>query len=407
MVKAGWDKETVAIYELLFFAAHLLSFAWSTGVNNALLAYYPTLGDERKGVMIFNAALLMLFISVVITSIFLFFREPIMGLLTDNADLPYTSWIAIFLMCSPAAILVQSIYLLREEPRKITFNTHVIFILQLIVVAVAILIFGTVKALVIGVVLWSIFKFMWLISMLIKYATPSFDSTLFKTFGLFSIPLILQFVLSNGMEYVDGIIVNQYFDAKEFPVFRYGSKELPITVILVVSLTSAMIPLAVNNLGETLTEIKVRTKKLMHILFPLSAVLILISPIIYRLVYSDEYIASAQLFNVYLLILSTRILLPQVVMYANQRNGALLWMTIIELLVNVGLSIWWAQSMGLVGIAYATVVANICHSGMMILYNKYSLKVDSSRYIPWKSYGLYLMLLFGSYMASTQIHNYG
>ena len=64
MVKAGWPKEKVAIYELLFFAAHLLSFAWSTGVNNALLAYYPTLNEERKKILLFNAGLLLMILSI-------------------------------------------------------------------------------------------------------------------------------------------------------------------------------------------------------------------------------------------------------------------------------------------------------------------------------------------------------
>ena len=50
MVNAGWDKDKVAIYELLFFTANLLSFAWSTGLKNALLSYFPSLAqnDKRK-----------------------------------------------------------------------------------------------------------------------------------------------------------------------------------------------------------------------------------------------------------------------------------------------------------------------------------------------------------------------
>jgi len=209
MVKAGWDKETVAIYELLFFAAHLLSFAWSTGVNNALLAYYHTQDQD-------------------------------------------------------------------------------------------VLILGTVQALVIGIVLWSVIRFIWLLAVLTSYSSGRFDNLMFKAFAWFSVPLILQFALSSGMEYVDGIIVNQYFDSQSFPIFRYGSRELPITMILVVALSSAMIPLAVKDLESTLSEIKERTKRLIHFLFPLSIILILISPYVYSLVYSEAYRASAQLFNIYI-----------------------------------------------------------------------------------------------------------
>ena len=407
MVKAGWPKEKVAIYELLFFAAHLLSFAWSTGVNNALLAYYPTLDEGRKKILLFNAGLLLIIISVIVASVFWVFNEPILHLLTDHQELPYTEWITLYLICSPATVLIQAIYLLRSEPNKITHYTHAIFILQLGFIITAIFGFGTVEALVVCIAIWSLIKLMWLLIILIRHSQFQFDSVLFKAFGWFAIPLILQFVLSNGMEYVDGIIVNQYFSAADFPVFRYGSRELPITVILVVSLSSAMIPLAVKHLDSTLQEIKLGTRKLMHVLFPLSIVLILTSPFIYTYVYSQDYIASAQLFNIYLLILTTRILLPQVVMYARQRNGALLVMTFIELIINVSLSIWWAQSYGLTGIAYATVVANICHTMMMIVYNKVSLRVSPISYIPFKTYSIYVFLIIGAYLASTQMYSYG
>lgn len=407
MVKVGWDKETVAIYELIFFAAHLLSFAWSTGVNNALLAYYPTLHEEKKKVLLFNVVILMFTFSVVVTILFWFFRSSIMDLLTDHSDLPYTEWIILFLICSPASILIQAIYLLRNEPQKITTYTHWIFTAQLIIVGVAILGFDSVEALVIGISLWSAIKFLWLIIVTSKYTLKQFDFNLYKTFLWFALPLIFQFVLSNGMEYVDGIIVNQYFDVSNFPVFRYGAKELPITIILVISLTSAMIPLAVADLKGTLLQIKERTKKLMHILFPLSALLILISPYVYSWIYSEAYIVSAQLFNIYLLILITRIILPQVVLYAKQHNGVILFFTALELLLNVGLSIWWSQSLGLAGIAYATVVANVFYSLMLVIYTKIRLGVSPTSYIPLRTYSIYIMILLGVFILSTQLYNYG
>ena len=407
MVKAGWDKETVAIYELLFFAAHLLSFAWSTGVNNALLAYYHTQDQDRAGDILFNAAALLFSLAVVVVILFLTFKSSILNLITDKADLPYAHWIGLYLFCSPVTVLIQSVYLLRDEPQKITRYTHIIFLLQLCIITVAVLILGTVQALVIGIVLWSVIRFIWLLAVLTSYSSGRFDNLMFKAFAWFSVPLILQFALSSGMEYVDGIIVNQYFDSQSFPIFRYGSRELPITMILVVALSSAMIPLAVKDLESTLSEIKERTKRLIHFLFPLSIILILISPYVYSLVYSEAYRASAQLFNIYLLILSSRILLPHVVMYAKQRNVALLKMSIVELIINVGLSIWWAQSMGLAGIAYATVVANVSYSLMMIGYNRYILNIPSKSYIPWKAYSFYMILLVGTFILSMQIHDYG
>lgn len=404
MVKMGWAKEKVAIFELLFFTAHILSFAWSVGIKNALLTIYPSTIEADKPKFLFNVAILLFGVSILIGVTFYTFHESIFALLAGDPALPYALWLTIFLICTPVTILVEMTYLLIGLPHKIVKYTHFIYPVQVVLTLIAIIGFDSVRLLVVAMAIWSLIKFVWLIIVLIKHSKWQLEIKSISRFWWFALPLVIQFMVTNGMDYMDGIIVNHFFATDQFPVFRYGAKELPINTILVVALSSAMVPLAVSNMKASLVEIKARTHGLMKYLFPLSAVLILCAPIIYKAVYSEEYMQSAFIFSVYLLILLSRILLPQVIMLASKRNNALLIVTVIELAVNVGLSIWWARAFGLIGVAYATLVANIIHAMLMLAYCKWKLHISPGQYIPVRSYLGYSFMLLGAYILSIYIY---
>ena len=343
-------------------------------------------------------------ISTIVAVLFSIYGSVIFNWITAQEDLPFKKWIVVYLLFGPVTVITEMIYMLYHRPDRIVYYTHWIYNIQLVLIVIAIVGVGTVHALVIAITIWVVIKILWLLSVLRTYADWTVDSTMIKVFGLFSLPLILQFVISHSASYVDGIIVNYYFEESQFPVFRYGAKELPITTILVVSMASAMIPLAVTHLQDTLVAIKRRTRIMMHYLFPLSAILILISPLLFKRVYSAEYVLSAQIFNVYLLILISRILVPHIIMLSQKKNVPLLVFAIIELAVNVGLSILWASQYGLVGVAFATLVANLAHTMMMITYNAFVLSILPYSYIDWKPYLSYSLLLVCAFVLSYQIH---
>ncbi|MEO1715241.1 MAG: lipid II flippase MurJ, partial [Bacteroidota bacterium] len=219
-------------------------------------------------------------------------------------------------------------------------------------------------------------------------------------------PLLLHLLIGNSVEYIDGLIVTSYFpDEGAFAVFRYGARELPLTTLLVGAVVTAMIPVASRSLGQGMQEIRSKTLRLSHWLFPLSAVLMLLSPWLFPFVYNADFQESAIVFNWYLLILGTRILLPQVLLIAKGHNYFLVISAIIETLVNVGLSLWWVRSYGLGGIAAASVVANLINKLNMMIYCRWQWGIRPGQYIALPWYFSYLALLIVAYIISDQWWN--
>lgn len=217
-------------------------------------------------------------------------------------------------------------------------------------------------------------------------------------FLLFAFPLIVHMLVGNGMEYVDGFIINHFFDQATFAQFRYGARELPLVAVLVGSVSTALIPDAVNSMDDALKKVKTKITQLGNFLFPISISLMLLSSTIFPIIYSEDFAISAQIFNIYLLIITSRILMPQVVIFARHNNLILVISAIVELVVNVALSLVLLQYFGILGIAWATVIAFMVNKTILIVFAYTKHGIPLGKYLNIRHYFLWIFLLCISYL---------
>jgi Na+-driven multidrug efflux pump len=130
----------------------------------------------------------------------------------------------------------------------------------------------------------------------------------------------------------------------------------------------------------------------------------LLSPLLFPIAYNADAVESAQIFNVYLLILSSRILMPQVVIMSHQKNYFLVVSAIVEIAINVVLSLILVKVYGLVGIAFASVIAYLVDKILLIIYSHQVLKTPVTKYVSIGKYFFYNGLLFASYLAAEAIY---
>ena len=219
-----------------------------------------------------------------------------------------------------------------------------------------------------------------------------------------ALPLLLFAAIGKGSEYVSGLAVSMLFeDEKAFAVFRYGARELPLAVLMVGALVTALTPELIENQALGLERIKAQTRKLSHWLYPLSMASMLAAPLLFPLFFNEDFKASAIIFNIFTLLLASRILLPQVVTMAAGKNYVLTLSALAELAVLVVLSFWWGRSFGLVGIAWAAVAAFMVDRILLIWYNWRVLKISPAAYIDWKYWAGYNLLMVAVFWVSMQL----
>ena len=277
--------------------------------------------------------------------------------------------------------------------------------MQLVAVIIPLLLGLGLEEIFLGLIWMSAVKFIWLLVLIWRHTTFSIDYQMLMPFYALALPLVLKAFLNRGYESIDGLIVNSYFqDESAFAIFRYGAREMPYVTLFIGAIVTAMLPQMASNLEGGMQSLKEQTLKLSKWMFPLSAAFMLASPWIFAKVFSPEFRDSAYVFNVYLLMLSSRVLLPQAVVMAKEKSYFLLLSAAIEIIVNVSLSLLFVRIFGLLGIAFASVIAFYVNKINQMIYLKTKHDISPSQYVAVRPHFAFSVLLYGSFVLSLFLH---
>ncbi len=108
--------------------------------------------------------------------------------------------------------------------------------------------------------------------------------------------------------------------------------------------------------------------------------------------FNAELAEAYEIFNILLLILLSRMLFPQSILLAIRKNKSMIYASFIEFVVGIALSLWWINSLGIMGVAWAMVAAHIADKLVLIYFAKKE-GFPLSSYFPWKIYLLYAIPL--------------
>jgi O-antigen/teichoic acid export membrane protein len=270
--------------------------------------------EEQHGPILFNIHVLLSAISMVSAMLLLALNRPISGQLLHGQPIPAPFLLAVYLVVNSPSMLTEYIYLIRNQPRRILLYAIITFSLQVVAVGLPPFLGFSVVHSIMGLLVVSGIRLVWLYSLLSQYKRLRFDLSLMKKIGTLSWPLVLATLLSSSAQYIDGFIVTAWFSPADFAVFSYGARELPLAILLANSLSMAMVPrFAGAKLDSPLAELRSEVYRLGIFLFPVTIIALLISHRAFPFVFSAEFEQSATIFNVYLMLLISRLLFPQTI----------------------------------------------------------------------------------------------
>ncbi len=400
LVKSGYSTSDVSTFEWFLFVANAFGFFWSMGLKNAFLSYYPDLKRSDRNCLFFNMSILFLLLSILSAVLIYIFRRKL-GLEHSETLYPLLVY-TVFIFVSG----LSEMFLLVQKNARGIFGYAVLVYGGYLFLLGGLAVYGTTIIVLYGLALWAFLRFLFLVYQNVRFQDFRWSPTGSKGMVVFALPLIVQVLLGNGLEYTDGFIVRHFFDHAEFAVFRYGARELPLNTVLISSISASMVPLAVQALGPTMHQIKMRISRLMDWLFPLSAVLILLSPHLFVIAFDHRYHYAALIFNIYLLMICSRVLLPQVALYAGKANTTLMYVSLVEFCLNVALSLLLLRTWGMAGIAFATVLAAMVEKILLAWYAFNKLGVHWRQYIVMPKYLIWSVIVWIAFGASLLIYRF-
>ena len=402
--KSHLTRADIGSWEMFLFIAGLVTFFWVTGIIQSLLPLYHRnktyrkLGDNgtTKSPEIFNAFLLLCFFSL------LFF---IMGHSIKNyfsvfnmsGNVPYINFLLLYILLSSPVCLIEYIYLLNNRSYRIFQYGVYTFSLQLILVITPILLDKDIMWSIYGLLGVAVVRWVWLIILLRRYTEMKISYEFMKEHLYMGTPLILTSLISGSAQYIDGVIVSAiYRDPAMFAWFRYGAKEFPLVLMLASGLSNAMLPefSTRSRMKESLAKIKVKSKKLMHICFPATMLIMLFARWIFPRMFTPEFQKSADIFLIYALLVIPRLLFPQTVIIGRKKTHISLFAALLELAFNIPLSLLMIKwGYGLVGVALSTFIVYTIGKIYLSGYLWVKMKIRPTDYIPVKLFIFYSFLL--------------
>ena len=366
----------------MLFLGSVLSFFWLSGLTQSLLANYQ---PKEKSKEFFNAFLVLSGVSVLVFIAFRLLITPYSFMANNPEVLAHYATFSFYLLFIGPSFLAEYILLLKEKSKGLALYGIVAFGTQLAAVVLPIAYGYGLEMAVQGLVFSSIVRFIITIGLLIKYAEFKVDGGFIQQFLITAGPLMAATLLSGSAEYLDGFIVSKYFDEGTFAVYRYGAKEFPLVLLMANAFSNGMVPkVAQLGLKGAMQTIKKESRQLMHLFFPISIGFMVLSDWAYPLLFNPEFAESAAVFNVYLLLVVSRLVFPQTLLIGLKKTKIIMSVAALELAVNFGLSIFFVNQFGLVGIAFATVIASILDKLVLMFMLQTSEGVSPINYWPWK-----------------------
>jgi len=394
LAKSGLSTADIGSYELLLYLGTIVAFFWVNGLLQGMPPLFARLEEGERKIFIFNVFLVFCAIALVLCALLFWGERWVAPLLTGQAGLPCYGWFCIYLLFNLPTFPVEVIYLLQEKPGHILVWGAASFGLYTIALFLPILLgYGLCGGLA-ALAVWSIARWLWALLLVLRTGRPVLQLGLWKRYIQFSWPLILNVLVGNFILLFDNWLVGWYYHEEAvFAIYRYGSRELPLATALATALGTAMIPRLVGSPALGLAELKSKTRRLMHLLFPVTIVLLCVSKPLFPLVFNPQFAASAPLFNIYLLLTASRILLPNTIVLALGRPGTVFRIGLLELAVKIGLGFLFISWFGLPGLAWSVVLAFWVEKLGLIWFLEKKENLRTSTWLDLRWYGTYLLAL--------------
>lgn len=403
LVKSGVSTPEIGVFETLIFISSTVSFFWLNAFLQGTLVQYPSISDIEKPVLKFNIFLFTNVFSILVFLILILLKTPFLSFFTGQPDLPYYNIFCLYILFNLPPYLLESFWTAENRPFQIlTYAIVSHFMLPLSITFPIWLGYGF-EISIWGMVIVSLIRYIWMLKSIHQNGVFTISPDFIKSFFVLCLPLVGYTFLGGFVTTFSNWLVNWHFEGDKtlFAIYRFGAREFPLSLALATGMSSAIVPiLASARIGkDNLSLLKGKSVRLWHWLFPISIVLIISSEWLFKTVFSKDYSDSANIFNIYLLLLLSRALFPQSILLALKATSLILKISIIETVFIIILSYILVFPLGLAGIAWATVAGFLLEKLLMIIILKKKYDIGFQDYTDVKLYVLYSLLLIAAYFS--------
>lgn len=397
LAKSQLSTAAIGQYEQVWFMGGALSFFWMIGLQQGLLNYYPRLDANAQSNLLTLAVMVYFLISGLLIGGLSLFPRLLLPIFSGQSSLPFASIALLFLFFYLPTLLTDTLYVLLKKPVELFLYGTLSFGAQLLVVLLPAFWGWSAGAIVSGLMWLSLLKALWLILLALRFGQWNWEWLHIKSWWNTSFYLMIYSAIGGYITVFNAWIVNWYYsgDELQFALFRYGARELPVSLALVGGLNALILQKAATDLQGTMPEIRRRSTRLMHFLMPFTILLMLSSRWWFPALFNADFLASLPVFNTFLLLVISRVVFSFPILNALQDKRITLIGACSEAAFNVIACFILVPIWGLLGIALANFLAYGLEKLIygIHLARRYGIAVNAYLNVPvWGGYSLLLIL---------------
>ncbi len=400
LAKSALDTSEIGEWELLLFVGYTFSFFWASGLVQGLLTMYPKLEVNTQKSLIFNTYLIFITLSTAIGMALWADDGKWLAKGLNQPELPHIGLYALVMALQLPVYLLENFYLLKDKPGKILGFGIFSGLGQVLSIGIPVWIGEGLEGGLWGLCAFTVIRHIWLLVFVWRNGSFSPDWQLCRKLLVLSAPLMGYSALGGIQIAMAGWLVAWFYpgDSAAFAVYRYGAQELPFAMALSTGLGMAMLPELAKSPELALSEIKVRSLRLFHGLFPVALIIMLSSEWLFPFVFREAFQGSVPVFRWYLLILVTRMIFSRTILIGLEANKAVWWISVAEVIIFGVLGYAFGAVWGLVGIAAATLVTYSLEKVLLcwLLYRKFGIGVSAYTDMRW--FAIYACLMVGAWL---------
>lgn len=305
-----------------------------------------------------------------------------------------------FMLLSGPGFMAEYILLIKKRSKMLAAYALISYPIQVALVVIPVVLGSGLEQAINGLVYAAGFRFTTALALVVKHGSLSIDLPTIKNLLSVSWPLILGTLLSGSAEYIDGMIVSRFFDEATFAVYRYGAKEFPLFILMAAAFSNAKISEVAQSedLNLTADQLKKGAADMMNWFFPIAVLLTILSPKLFEHFFNSDFAESAFVFNAYLLTLASRMMFPQTLLIGRGLTKTVMGVGIMEIGLNVVLSLLFVTQIGILGIAYASVIAYAFEKFVLAFQVKRKLNLSPFEIIPVARLVCWSLLLLAAHL---------
>lgn len=395
LAQSGLPLREIGAYEVLLYLSTTVTFFWLNGLLQGLPPVYSTANEEERRQLIFQSFWIFSALAAALAILLSAGRNGLVPLFSGHEKIEYLSLFCWYLVFHLPTFPVEYYYLLREKPIGLIGWGTLQFLLHIGAIGLPLALGGNLEQALYCLVITAAGRWLWAFWLAFRWGSIRPNPSLVRRYWWFSFPLMLNSILGNAIVLFDAWLAGWYFsDASMFAIYRYGSRELPLSMALATALGMAMIPRITADPVGGLEELKRRGRRLFHLVFPLTIVLVVVTPEVFPLIFTNALAEAAPLFKIYLLLTVSRLLLPNTVVLALGKPRVIFYNSLLELALKIILGFVLIIHSGLHGLAWSAVGAFFFEKLALIWWLERKENIRTRDWLDVSVYLKYVLVLF-------------